>query len=144
LQALPGSYRKGLIRWRCVTIDKQIACHPETLRAQDVLNYPHSEIRRVMQARMGYECFLAEAIAEKLDQDTGGSLCLLRVRLNQDDPLVCLSVLDPSTGRLYVLRVPPDMQNCHQAAAWIAGFENPDGYQLIAETCGCVGSADMV
>lgn len=140
LPSLPKYYRdgkeKGRIRWRGVIIDEQIACHPETLRAQDVFNNPNVEVRRVMIERMGYERFLAEANAETLDQDqdAGGSRRLLLVPLKEDEPLVCLAVLDPSTGRRYVLRVPPNMQSCHQAAAWIAGFENPDDYHPIAET----------
>ena len=40
----------------------------------------------------------------------------------------------PATGRRYVLRVPPQTRTCRQAAAWIAGFDNPDDYQPLAET----------
>lgn len=140
LQSLPRFYRNGLdngvIRWRGVPIDEQIACHPETLRAQDVFKEQNTEIRRVMLERMGYERFLAEANAEVFDQDqdVGGPRRLLRVGLGEDEPLVCLEVRDPSTGRQYVLRVPPEMQSCHQAAAWMAGFEHPDDYQPITET----------
>ncbi len=140
LQSLPRFYRdgkdNGVIRWRGVMIDEQIACHPETLRAQDVFNCPNVEKRRVMLERMGYERFLADAKAETLDedQDAGGPRRLLLVALGDDEPLVCLAVRDPSTGRQYVLRVPPDMQSCHQAAAWIAGFDNRDDYHPITET----------
>jgi hypothetical protein len=59
---------------------------------------------------------------------------LLRVLLPNDEPLICLSVIDPSTGRQYILRVPPNMETCHQAAAWIAGFDNPDDYHPLVET----------
>jgi len=51
-----------------------------------------------------------------------------------DEPLVCLSLVCPSTGHQYLLRVPPTMQTCHQAAAWIAGFDQPDAYHPIAES----------
>jgi hypothetical protein len=44
-----------------------------------------------------------------------------------------LKVVCPSTGHLHVLRVPPHMRSCRQAAAWIAGFDNPDDYQPIIE-----------
>jgi hypothetical protein len=30
--------------------------------------------------------------------------------------------------------VPPAMRTCHQAAAWIAGFDNPNDYRPILET----------
>jgi hypothetical protein len=59
---------------------------------------------------------------------------LLQVEIPDDEPLVCLSVRDPSTGRQYLLRVPPTIGRCDEAAAWIAGFDNPDDYHPIAET----------
>ncbi len=33
-----------------------------------------------------------------------------------------------------MLRVPPKMRRCREAAAWIAGFDDADDYRLIAET----------
>ncbi|NOK61345.1 MAG: hypothetical protein GFH27_549305n114 [Chloroflexi bacterium AL-W] len=51
-----------------------------------------------------------------------------------DEDLVCVSVICPSTGRQYLIRVPPQTRTCHQAAAWIAGFDDPNAYQPIAET----------
>src|SRR5262249_27154609 len=97
---------------------------------------PNVEKRRVMLERMGYERFLADAHVETLDedQDAGGPRRLLRVPLEADEPLVCLAVRDPSTGRQYVLRVPPTMTRCQQAMAWMAGFENPADYHPLAET----------
>ncbi len=68
------------------------------------------------------------------DTDPGGPRQLLEVRLRGDEPLVCLAVRDPSTGRQYIIRVPPWMRTCHQAAAWIAGFDAPDEYQPVHET----------
>jgi hypothetical protein len=96
----------------------------------------NAEVRRVMLERMGYERFLRDAGAKVLDRDTdaGGPRQLLRVPLPDDEPLVCLAVFDPSTGRRYLLRVPPRIRTCHQAAAWIAGFDNPENYQPVVET----------
>jgi hypothetical protein len=93
-------------------------------------------VRRVLLERMGYERFLREAEADVLDEDAdaGGPRRLLRVALGDDEPLVCLAVRDPSTGRQYLLRVPPNMRSCHQAAAWIAGFDDPDDYHPVVET----------
>lgn len=47
---------------------------------------------------------------------------------------VCVSVQCPSTGRRYLIRVPPNTRTCHQAAAWIAGFDDPRKYNPIIET----------
>jgi len=64
----------------------------------------------------------------------GGIRRLLRIDLPGDEPFVGLVVFDPSTARQYVLRVPPDMTSCRQAAAWVAGFDNPDDYRPVVET----------
>ena len=101
-----------------------------------MLGETNAELRRVLLERMGYERFLQEADAEVLDRDRdpGGERRLLKVPLRGDEDLVCLSVICPSTGRQYLLRVPPRLRNCRRAAAWIAGFDNPDDYRPIVET----------
>jgi hypothetical protein len=35
---------------------------------------------------------------------------------------------------IYALRVPPTMRSCRQAAAWMAGFDDPDDYRPLVET----------
>ena len=80
---------------------------------------------------------MSAAAAEVLDadRDPGGPRRLVRVAMGKDDePLVCVSVVCPSTGRQYVIRVPPTTTSCHQAAAWIAGFDNPNDYHPLVET----------
>jgi hypothetical protein len=52
----------------------------------------------------------------------------------EDEPLMCLAVKCPSTGRDYFLRVPPTMRTCHQAAVWIAGYDDPSDYKPLVET----------
>jgi hypothetical protein len=136
IRTLPASLEGVRLRWRGVPIDERIAFRPETITAAEVLNEPNAELRRVLMERMGCEAFLQEADAEVLDTDTdaGGERRLLRVPLEGDEDLVCVSVFCRSTGRQYVLRVPPGIRTCRQAAAWIAGFNDPNDYRPIAET----------
>lgn len=136
LTGLPPALEGLQVRWRSVVVDPRIAFHPDTITAQEVLAQQNAEVRRVMMERLGYERFLAEVDAETLHQDVdpGGLRRLLRIALQGDEPLMCLAVQCPSTGRQYVLRVPPAMQTCHQAAAWIAGFDDPDDYRPVEET----------
>jgi hypothetical protein len=136
LRALPASLQGVQLRWNGVIVNEQIACHPETITAQQVLAERNAERRRVLLERLGYERFMEEAQAQVLyqDRDAGGERCLLRVPLQNDEPLVCLEVRCPSTGRQYLIRVPPTMNECHQAAAWIAGFDNPADYRPILES----------
>ena len=136
IKSLPSASRGARLRWRGVPIDERIAFQPETITAQEILQETNLELRRVKLERMGYEAFLRAAQAKVLhrDCDPGGERRLLRVPLEDDEDLVCLAVFCPSTGRQYVLRVPPTMRTCHQAAAWIAGFDNPDDYRPLVET----------
>ena len=136
LRSLPPSRLGFRLRWRGVAIDGRSAFYPQTLSGADIMGQDNTEVRRVMLERMGYERFLSQVKAETVDedQDAGGQRRLLRVPMGNDEPLVCLSVHDPSTGGQYLLRVPPTVGTCHQAAAWIAGFENPDYYYPVIET----------
>jgi hypothetical protein len=133
-QMLPDA--RTPLRWRGVQVNQRIVFAPETISAQEVLETRNTELRRVMLERMTHEKFLLEVNAEVLDQDrdTGGVRKLLRVNLEDDEALVAIWVICPSTDRNYVLRVPPTMKTCRQAAAWIAGFDNTDDYAPIKET----------
>jgi len=136
LTSLPESVRAAGLRWQGVPVDYKIAFHPETIAAKHCLKEPNTEKRRVMIERMGTERFIEEAEAKRLDQDTdpGGKRELLRVALEGDEDLVCLSCFCPSTKRHYFLRVPPTTSTCHQAAAWMAGFDDPSKYSPVIET----------
>jgi hypothetical protein len=132
LQTVPA---KTQLRWRGVAIEPRIAFDPESIHAKEVLEEQNLELRRVKLERMGYEKFMTQANAQLLHHDTdpGGVRKLLRVALAGDEDLVALWVICPSTGRNYVLRVPPSTKTCHQAAAWLAGFDNPADYAPLVE-----------
>lgn len=131
----PPNHEVGL-RWRGVAIDHRIAFQPESITGAEVLAQQNTELRRVLIERMGYERFLAEARPQVIDRDRdpGGPRELLRLPLANDEDLVCLSCRCPSTQRHYLLRVPPGMRSCHQAAAWMAGFDDPAKYRPLIET----------
>jgi hypothetical protein len=136
IASLPASLANARLRWRGVRIDHRIAFEPHTLVASEVLVESNTELRRVMIERMGPLEFAQQTNAEVLDRDTdpGGERRLLKIALNEDEPLVGLNCRCPSTGREYLLRVPPNMRSCHQAAAWMAGFEDPRDYHPDQET----------
>lgn len=136
LKRLPKASENAQIRWRGVPINERIAFQPESITSKEILEERNVELRRVLLERMGYESFLSEANAKTIDEDTdpGGIRRLLRMPMQNDEDLVCLTVLCPSTARQYIIRVPPNMRTCRQAAAWIAGFEDPELYNPIHET----------
>jgi len=136
IRSLPPALKDVQLRWRGVAVDERIAFNPETITAQEILAEDNAEKRRILLERMGYEAFLSHAKAEILDEDrdAGGLRRLLRVPMGNDEPLVCVSVICPSTQRQYVIRVPPQMDSCHRAVAWVAGFDDPSLYQPLVET----------
>ena len=133
---LPASLAGVGLRWRGVTIDERIAFRPDEITAAEVLAEQNAELRRVKMERIGFDRFVEEAGPKVLDRDTdpGGERQLLRVDLENDEPLVVVAVSCPSTGGRYVLRVPPDTKTCRQAIAWTAGFDDPAKYAPLVET----------
>jgi len=124
-----------ILRWRGVQVNDQIAFSSQSLTGQDILNMENVELRRVMIERLGYETFLQQVggIVRDQDRDKGGERQLIYIPLDDDEPLMVLKVTCPSTGHIHILRVPPYMRSCHQSAAWIAGFDNPNDYNPLIE-----------
>lgn len=136
LKQIPKALQNVDIRWQGVRIPERLWLNPESIRIKEIVSESNAELRRVLIERFGQSRFMEESGAEVLDQDrdAGGERRLLRVNLPEDEPLVTLACKCPSTLRQYYLRVPPTMTSCHQAAAWMAGFDNPDDYQPLLET----------
>lgn len=109
VQMLPASAQGIQVRWNGVNVTGQVAFQPETLTGRQALGGVNAELRRVMLERIGPERFVAEVQPVELDADTdaGGTRRLLRVAIPQDEPLVAIQVREPSTGRQYLLRMPP-------------------------------------
>lgn len=136
LRYLPDSLACVSLRWRGVPIDGRIAFDPGSITVTEVLAETNAERRRVLLERLGYDKFFAEADPAIIDTDAdaGGRRRLLRMPMDSDEDLVCLEVNCPSTARKYLIRVPPKVITCRDAAAWIAGFDQADDYQPIIET----------
>ena len=136
LTDLPQSLRNVRLLWRRVPIDYRIAFDPTSITVEEILAESNSALRQVLLERFGLERFITSAHAQVLDvdRDAGGERKLLRVPLEGDEDLVCVLVNCPSTGRRYILRVPPTMKTCRAAIAWTAGFDDPDHYCPMDET----------
>jgi hypothetical protein len=136
LEALPYSLRSTQVTWRGIPVSDRVAFSPETITVREILGETNLERRRVLLERVGMERFFADARAETLDSDVdaGGPRRLLRVPFQNGEDVACLEVCCPSTGRKYVLRVPPETRTCAEGAAWIAGFSSPRHYRPVVET----------
>ncbi len=136
--AMPGS----LLRWRGVQIPPDAVLRPETLTPERILTERNAELRRLMLERAGLDRVLTRAnrVLIDSDRDPGGERQLVEVSLptwrGQGRPELTrfLACRCPSTGRHYLLRVPPTVTSCHAAAAWLAGFDDPARYRPVKET----------
>ena len=124
-----------VLRFQGVRVTDRIAFESDALSGQDILNVENIELRRVLIERLGYEKFVQQVggLIRDRDKDVGGERQLVNIPFEDDEALMILKVICPSTGHTHVLRVPPYMQTCHQAAAWIAGFDNPNDYSPLIE-----------
>ena len=123
------------LRWRGVQVSDRMAFEPQSMTGQDILNMENVELRRVLIERIGYEKFLQQVggLVRDRDMDAGGERQLIYVPFDDDEPFMVLKVTCPSTGHIHILRVPPYQTSCRQAAAWIAGFDNPNDYNPLIE-----------
>ncbi|MEA5595489.1 DUF6745 domain-containing protein [Rivularia sp. UHCC 0363] len=130
-----GAGHGFVLRFRGVRVNDRIAFESDSITGQDILNVENIELRRVLIERLGYETFLQQVggLIRDRDQDAGGERQLVYIPFEDDEALMILKVICPSTGHTHVLRVPPYMRSCHQAAAWVAGFNNPDDYHPLIE-----------
>lgn len=124
-----------ILRWRGIQVSDRIVFEAQSITGQDILNTDNVELRRVLIERLGYEKFIQQVggLIRDRDYDAGGERQLIYIPFEDDEALMVLKVICPSTQHTHILRVPPYMQTCHQAAAWIAGFNNPDDYHPLIE-----------
>jgi len=98
-----------------VEVPEDVILRPKTLRAERVLQEPNAEVRRVLIERVGLQKLLKSGKAETLHKEKGR--VLYQLDLPGDEPLVVVKVTCPSTGRIYLNRVRPDVKTCQEAVA---------------------------
>jgi hypothetical protein len=136
LSGRPECQPEARLLWRGVEVDARIAFHPDQIQVQEIFAQRNAEVRRVMLVRVGWERFFREAKPKirHRDRDPGGERRLFHVSFRDREDLLVLNVNCPSTGRSYFVRVPAHVATCHQAAAWIAGFDDAERYEPVVET----------
>jgi hypothetical protein len=112
-----------------------------------VLDTTNAEIASSALRELSYERFLEQAQPELIHEEgeyqlfklppmsqqrrTGRETGLRAQNTSsrdQNEPLAYVSVLDSSTDRRYLLRVPPSMTTCREAVAWTFYYNDPQEY----------------
>jgi hypothetical protein len=141
----PASLADKPVLWRGVRVPAMRLFAAALLDPQIILLERNAELRRVLLERAGVESVLQRACARVVDEDTdaGGPRRLVEVvferlarHLRSEQRLAARYLLCrcPSTGRQYLLGVPPTVGHCVSAAAWLAGFDDPTRYRPVVET----------
>ena len=124
----------GIWAWHGVRVEQRIIEQPESLTAKEVLAEENAEVKRVMVERMGMEKFLTQSGAKQIHSHERGDLFSIDLPNDPEGVLRAVRVTDPSTGRVYFLRVPPAINRADDAVAWTFGFDMAKEYLPLAET----------
>lgn len=113
--------------WRGLQVTEQIILYPHTLKVSHIENCPNAEVRRVMIERFGFDNFIRESGARKVQEDDCG--ILYRKTLPGDEPLVAVKVVNSTpepdgSFKTYILRVPPTITTARAAVAWSFGMQH--------------------
>ena len=122
-------------RYQGVPVPAHAFFEPEKITIEEILGAANAEVRRMMLQRMGVDRFISETEQWVVDQDSDPGGKRLLIRFNRFARTVTYLMCScPSTARVYLMQVPDSVQTCHAAAAWLAGFDNPDDYRPVIET----------
>src|SRR5262249_42507409 len=122
----------GFWAWHGVEGAAKVILSPAELTRDDFLSERNVEVRRVIQERMGAR-FVPEIGGTFLDSSAHGVLYQIDMPGDPDRVARYLQVQDPSTGREYYLRVPPDVATAAEALAWTFGL-SPEEYRPAGES----------
>jgi len=124
----------GIYAWHGVRVPTQYYLRDHT--AREILAEPNAEVRRALIERYDEIHATEELKKGKWLLDVGAKVIdtaiqpmrdgkdgineLLAIELPEDpeERMVALRVIDPSTGRQYIIRVPPDQKTVRGALAW--------------------------
>jgi hypothetical protein len=99
---------------------------PTKWNPQDVLKISNAQLRCSLLGRLGYDKLLARVQSKVIDTAyDGGQLIEIAAGGKGDDVdknLRLIKVVCPSTQQVYVLRVPPEIDNFEQARQWTFGL----------------------
>ena len=135
----------GLYSWHGVIIPPQY--HAERPTARQIIEERNAEVRRALIERYDHLSekgrFIEDVGAKVIDSavqpmrpgqpDAINELLAIDLPDDPDGRMVALKVIDPSTGRAYIIRVPPDRKTVKAALAWTFNVPAKD-YRLVQET----------
>ena len=119
--------------WRGVQVERDWIERPQSLDPKMALTESNTERRRCLYEILGYERILAAVSAKRVAMDDFGELWEAQLDDDRGRPARFVRVKCPSTGRVYVNRVRPEVKTAREAVAsrWRL---KPERYVLGAES----------
>jgi hypothetical protein len=135
----------GVHSWHGVIIPNTY--YEQPVSAKSILAERNIEVRRALIERYdgitGRGNFILDAGAKLIDSQVQpmregqppalNELLAIELPEDPDGRMVALRVIDPSTGRSYIIRVPPDQRTVQSALAWTFGVTS-NQYKLIQQS----------
>jgi hypothetical protein len=130
----------GIYTWRGVPVTEKLILHPEEITREDIAGEENAEVRRAMQEKLEGR-FYALLDAREVARQTLGAkgyereYTLFRTREPDsaaDEHIQYVRCICHSTGREYMLCVPPDITSPLAAVAWTFDKEE-DAYRPMVE-----------
>ncbi|MFI5912779.1 DUF6745 domain-containing protein [Dactylosporangium sp. NPDC051541] len=120
--------------WRGMPIPSDLVDRLGRLTYRQIADERNAELRRVMLEHFGYDRYLREAGARRVNQDEAGTLW--RLNFTDDEPLVMVEVVNSTpepdgTSRVYWLRVPPTTRTAREGVAWTFGLTESEYHPSI-------------
>lgn len=130
------AYAEGLniYCWNGVRVaSRAIELEPTLYRIENEHNI---EVMRVFIERYGYERYLTDSKAQKIQQDQRGALYRIDTKAGQAMTLLAVTNSTPEPDgsfKRYFLQVPPEMRTAQEAVAWTFSM-NAGEYQPLKES----------
>lgn len=116
--------------WHGIQIEKDWIENKDSVDPKEAFTHPNVEQRRALCEIVGWEKVVEACGAEVLQKDDRGEL----LEMDSDDGKIrFVRVTCPTTGRVYVMCVPNDVQTCHEGVARGFGMK-PEEYKPVVET----------
>jgi len=115
----------GIYTINGVSVDEQIVMRPETQTIQQIQKEPNEEIKRIRIERYGWIKFLNEINARMVDERENDIEGTKEFLLEGDSgregvKIRALMCICPSTGKEFVLEVPPTTETCQDAQSYLS------------------------
>jgi hypothetical protein len=113
-------YPDGWCIWAIsgVLVDKEIVMQPERQSVKQIRSEENEEVRRIRIERFGWPRYLND-ISAKVVELRRNDIDKTDEALMRGDNMTVLVCACPSTGRIYGMEVPNDVETCNQAQNWL-------------------------